>query len=285
MARFRVAVIMAGLAIGAQARADGLLAGPTDRVALDVPADIAITAVGTIGAVVPLIFSDQLVPDRCRWCDGPVGTPVNAVDDWFHAHLTGWLLSVNTANSLSSVLAYAVTPAVAFGSTYFATGPHATDGAGWRNVMIVAESVAVAAAITENIKWIAARQRPYEHYQNFANGAGAASSEVNTSFPSGHTFLPASAGTSAAMLATLEDSSAAPWLWATTGVMTVATGTLRMMSEAHYFTDVVGGAAIGVGCGVLFPLLHRRGAALAGSASPVIAATQGGAIFSLGGAF
>ncbi|HWE24512.1 MAG TPA: hypothetical protein VG496_11310, partial [Myxococcales bacterium] len=77
-ARLPVAVIMVGVAMAAEARADGLYAGATDRVALDVPKDIVITAVGTIGAVVPLIFSDQLVPEKCRWCDGPVGTPVNA---------------------------------------------------------------------------------------------------------------------------------------------------------------------------------------------------------------
>jgi membrane-associated phospholipid phosphatase len=112
-----------------------------------------------------------------------------------------------------------------------------------------------------------------------------ASNDDNLSFPSGHTSLAAAAGTSAAMLATLEESPAAPWLWAATGVFTVATGTLRMASESHYFTDVVAGAAIGAGCGILFPLLHRRGSLLDGSAAPSIAAGAGGASFSLSGSF
>src|SRR4051812_9726122 len=94
-----------------------------------------------------------------------------------------------------------------------------------------------------------------------------------TSSSSRRASLAASVGTSAAMLATLEDSPAAPWLWAGMGVVTAATGTLRMISEAHYFTDVVSGAALGVVCGVLFPLLHRRGSALSGDVVPAVRAS------------
>jgi membrane-associated phospholipid phosphatase len=46
-----------------------------------------------------------------------------------------------------------------------------------------------------------------------------------------------------------------------------------MIAEKHYFTDVATGAAIGAACGVVFPLLHRRGSAL--SASSVSVGAQG----------
>jgi membrane-associated phospholipid phosphatase len=80
------------------------------------------------------------------------------------------------------------------------------------------------------------------------------------------------------MTATLEESPAAPWLWGAAGVLTVSTGFLRMMAEKHWVSDDLGGIAIGAGCGVLFPLLHRRGSLLGGStvATPVIAAVPGG---------
>ncbi len=60
-----------------------------------------------------------------------------------------------------------------------------------------------------------------------------------------------------------------------------------MMSESHYFTDVLGGAGLGAGCGVLIPLLHRRGSALGGSAVavPSVSASGGRASFILTGAF
>ena len=44
------------------------------------------------------------------------------------------------------------------------------------------------------------------------------------------------------------------------------------MGEKHYFTDALSGAAVGAVCGVVFPLLHRRGNALsAGAQGPSLA--------------
>jgi len=291
IANMRVAAAIVCIAAALPANADGLHAGATDRVALNVPVDALITGLGIVGATVPLIFSSSLARDTCRWCDGPTGTPVNAVDDWFHDRLTSTGLSRTRANTASSLLAYGLIPAAAIGTTLFATGPQATSGAGLRNVFILVETVAVSGTLTETIKIFTARQRPYVHYQHLGTPGGpssdlpALSSDANLSFPSGHTSLVAAVGTSAAMLATLEDSPAAPWLWGATGVATVATGTLRMISESHYLSDVLAGAAVGAGCGVLIPLLHRRGSALGGTTIPVATPTPGGASFLLTGSF
>ncbi len=113
-------------------RADGLNAGPTDKLALDVPKDGLILGLGVVASIVPLIFSNDFAPKVCRWCDGPAGSPVNAVDNWFHDRLAGAVFSRGTSNTLSSVVAYGVTPAVALTGTFLATGPHATPGAGCR---------------------------------------------------------------------------------------------------------------------------------------------------------
>jgi membrane-associated phospholipid phosphatase len=67
------------------------------------------------------------------------------------------------------------------------------------------------------------------------------------------------------MVATLEDSSAAPWLWGAAAAMSLATGTLRIIAEKHYFTDVLAGTALGAASGIVVPLLHRRGSVLAES--------------------
>jgi membrane-associated phospholipid phosphatase len=60
-----------------------------------------------------------------------------------------------------------------------------------------------------------------------------------------------------------------------------------MMAEKHWITDDLAGIAIGGGCGVLFPLLHRRGSLLGGNtfATPVVAALPGGMNVSLVGRF
>jgi membrane-associated phospholipid phosphatase len=262
-----------------------LRAGETDRVALDVPRDALILTVGVLGSATPLAFRHRDAT-ACRWCDGAVGAPVNSVDDWFHARLTGNIFSRSTSDTVSSAVAFGLMPAIALGGGLFATGPHATEGAGFRNVVIVAESVAAAEALTGVIKYSTARQRPYLHYQSIAGSdLHAASSDATLSFPSGHTSFVAAAGTSAAMLATLEESPAAPWLWGATGALTALTGTLRMTAESHYFTDVVGGAVLGASCGIVFPLLHRRGSFLGGTVTPAFAATGDGAVLGMSGAF
>ena len=288
-----VCLLAVAICIGppSSVRADGLNAGPTDKLALDLPKDGLILGLGFVASTVPLIFSSDLAPKNCRWCDGPAGSPVNAVDNGFHDRLTGAVFSRSTADTLSAVAAFGLMPAVALTGTFVATGPHATPGAGWRAAVIVGESVAVSAALTQAIKLTTGRQRPYAHFQHFSMpGEGTAydlSPDANLSFPSGHTSLAAALGTSAAMVSTLEESPAAPWLWGAAGVLTVTTGALRMMSESHYFTDILAGAVLGAGCGVLIPLLHRRGSALSGSAvaAPSISAGGGRASLILAGAF
>jgi membrane-associated phospholipid phosphatase len=89
------------------------------------------------------------------------------------------------------------------------------------------------------------------------------------------------------MTATLQDSPAAPWLWVGAGVITASTGILRMMAEKHWFSDDLAGIAIGGGCGVLIPLLHRRGSLLGGGAPvvPMVAPLPGGAHLAFTGQF
>jgi membrane-associated phospholipid phosphatase len=280
----RSSAIVLCILLAAPAGASVLDAGATDRVALDVPKDASITAIAALGAILAVPFTDRLAPASCRWCDGAVGTPVNPVDDWFHSRLTGALFSRSTSDAFSSYFAYGVVPAVALAGALFATGPHATDGAGLRATFIVAESVAVSGALMQAMKFSFGRQRPYVHFQK-GTPNGSSGGEENLSFPSGHAATAAAAGTSAAMVATLEESPAAPWLWAAAAVLTVTTGTLRMMSESHYFTDVLGGIAVGAGSGILMPLLHRRGSWLGGSAAPSVAAMDGTASFRFSGRF
>ena len=265
------------------ARADGLDAGSTDKLAL-VPADAAVIALGTIGVLIPEIFKSQLAPADCRWCD------TNALDRSFHDFFTG-ALSRQTANTLSNVTGFVIAPAVALAGVMIEPGPHATPGAGIRGAAIVVEGTLVALAISQNLKLVTARSRPFVAYGHFAQpgeGGGYDSGpDSRLSFPSGHSTLAAAVGVGSAMTATLEESPAAPWMWAGAGVLTVSTGILRLMAEKHWFTDDLAGIAIGGGCGVLFPLLHRRGSLLGGSTpvTPVVATVPGGANLTFMGRF
>lgn len=58
---------------------------------------------------------------------------------------------------------------------------------------------------------------------------------------------------------TRRGSEATPYLWSGSGVLMLVTGTLRLLAETHYFTDVVGGTLLGAAVGGAMPLLHRAG--------------------------
>ena len=245
-------------------------AGPADKVALRPEADIAITAVGLAGFALPELLKNQLAPEHCRVC----GESLNGVDAFFHDHLTSWLVDRRTADTISNVWVYALLPIGGLVAAYTATGPFASDGAGVRAIGVVVEAVAVQGALVQALKFTAARQRPFARYGHGETGGpyDLADRDSHISMPSGHTGFATALGVSVAMTATLEESRAAPWLWGAAAAATITTGSLRMMAEKHYFTDVLSGAAIGAACGVVFPLLHRRGSALSvGAQGPSVA--------------
>ena len=268
---------LACIAVAFPARADGLNAGDTDKLGLNVPADAVVIALGAAGTLVPEIFKSQLAPDSCHWCGS------NGVDRAFHDFFEGALVSRKTANTISNVTAFVLAPALAFGGVWIDSGPHATSGAALRSAVIVAEGTLVALALSQSVKLAAGRARPFVYYNHPSQpGEGSlydlSSKDANLSFPSGHSTIAAALGVGSAMTATLEESPAAPWLWAGAGVLTASTGIFRLIAEKHWFTDDVAGIAIGGGCGVLFPLLHRRGSLLGGGKPviPIVASVPGG---------
>jgi membrane-associated phospholipid phosphatase len=264
----------------------------SDKVDIKPAADLTIAGIGLVAWLVPELFQDQLAP-HCRICDGPdnsglpgSGSPgtLNAVDRWFHDATVGWLMSRNAADSASSLVAYLIVPLGAAAGAWTTTGPHASEGAGWRALAIVGESAIVSGALVSAFKFTLARKRPFVRY---GTGETSGSYDVNTgdsraSLPSGHVAFVTSAGVGLAMTATLQESEAAPWLWAAAGVGTVVTSTLRMIAEKHYFTDVLAGAAVGGACGTVIPLLHRRGGPLS---SDTVSVVPLGAGFALSGRF
>ncbi len=175
------------------------------------------------------------------------------------------------------MLVGAVTPLFALSAAAVAVGPEATYGAGARNAIIVVESWALSLAAVQSVKFFFARKRPFDRY---GHGTLEGTYDVNDrdshiSFPSGHTAFATSLGVSAAMTATLENSSATPWLWGAAAALSAGTASLRMMAEKHYFTDVFGGAVIGAGVGVLVPWLHCKGGLLARGTVAVSVGPQG----------
>jgi membrane-associated phospholipid phosphatase len=265
----------------------------TDKVDVRPAADLTIAGIALVAWGIPELLRNDLAPAHCRLCDGAdnTGLPgsgsaasLNGVDAWFHDATAGWLMSRRSADVASSIWAYAFVPLGVAVGAFTTTGSHATDGAGWRAMAIVEESAIVSTALAQGLKFAVARKRPFVRY---GSGETSGSYDVNDadsrfSFPSGHVTFVTSLGVALATTATLEESEAAPWLWVAAALGSVTTGALRMMAEKHYFTDVAAGAAIGAACGVVIPLLHRRGGPL--SSNSVSIAAQGPG-FALSGRF
>ena len=304
--RLIAAALAAAVLAPPPARAGWALAGPTDALALNLPADVALTAGGFAYWLATELAKNKLAPAACGICNGSDNTGfasdprsgqdgLNVADALFHDQLTGALWSRKGSDTISNVLGFGLLPAGALAAAFVATGPHAGDGAGLRGMVIVAESVAVAGTLIQSVKYLAARKRPFVRYGHATDGStpdegstyDAANLDSHLSFPSGHTGATAAVTFSAAMVATLQDSPGAPYLWAGAGVLTASVAALRMMAEKHYFTDVLGGAAIGAASGVLVPLLHRKGRALGtdSTAALHVARGAGGTVVALSGTF
>ena len=303
-----VAVAAASVAFAAPpARADWTQAAPGDKVALLPAADLALVAGGMAYWLGTGLAKQQLAPAVCRVCNGVDNTGLsngpgagqsglNGVDAFFHDRLTGALFSRKGSDTISNVIGFGLFPAGALVASYLATG-NGSSGAGLRGVAISVESLAVAGTLIQSIKYLAARKRPFVRYGHANDGATdseGSTYDVNNpdshlSFPSGHTGATAALTVSAAMLATLQESEAAPYLWAGAAVCTVSVAALRMMAEKHYFTDVLAGAALGAGAGALVPWLHKRGGLLDGTgavnAQLQLSPVPGGTAFALAGQF
>ncbi|MBS2026053.1 MAG: phosphatase PAP2 family protein, partial [Deltaproteobacteria bacterium] len=185
-------------------------AGPTDSLRLDWPGD----GIVTVGALVlwggSQLLRGSIAPKHCNVCSGVdnTGLPgdpgagpgdLNGVDAYFHDHLTGWLVSRKSADTISNVLGYGLVPVGGGLAALAFTGPHASDHAGPRALVIAAESVAITGFLGQAFKFGLARKRPFVRYGHGTDGSTDAEGstydvndpESHFSFPSGHTSVTA----------------------------------------------------------------------------------------------
>lgn len=243
--------------VTASARAEPWYKNPT-RVT-----HVAITAAGGIFyATTNTFFKAQLAPTMCDWCAAP----------GFDAHIRNALVwgTPSDADQLSDVTGLFLLPIGAFvldGIPGLSSGPNYAQLID--DTLPIAESIVTTQVLTNVVKYAAGRQRPYAH---FAAGVPF-SPEDNLSFFSGHTSFAFATAVSAGIVAHARGYAAEPYIWA--GGLTLAglTGYLRIAADKHYFSDVLVGAAVGAGAGLLVPQMtihqltlvpQRDGVAVAG---------------------
>lgn len=112
----------------------------------------------------------------------------------------------------------------------------------------IGTSVIEALSITMAMKFSFNRQRPYEKYPDLIHPI---EKEIDPSFPSGHTAAAFSLATSLSITYPKWYVIAPSALWA------CGVGLSRINQGVHYPSDVLAGAAIGVGCAFVNVYVNR----------------------------
>lgn len=135
------------------------------------------------------------------------------------------------------------------------------------DAILYLESAGIAGGLTNLAKIAVRRPRPRAYIEQQRQielgekGEELSQTDFALSFPSGHASTVAAISGTATYLAfsRAKRTSPRPWLTLAIGVlMTAFTGYERVRAGAHFPTDVIGGALIGYGVGVLVPHIHRE---------------------------
>lgn len=282
-------------AAAGEAAADEVDAGPiTPPVELrhDRTVDVAVTAGLAASNVTVLLVRDEIHPKECRWCDGRSPGDLNAVDDWFRTALRR--PDSQPADLTSHILAFGAAPLAAGGLTVLASVADRRGEGAVTDLILVAQGTLTATLATEVLKPIFARPRPNVHAiaDDDARREAASVLEDLRSFPSGHTSAVFGMAAASGMVATMRGYRLAPLVWAAGIMLGVSTAYARMAADRHYFTDTLGGAAVGFVFGGGVPLLFHPPASKPGLAGRIFdharlttSAVPGGRTVSLAWAF
>ena len=225
-------------------------------------------AIATAKVAADTIAEDALAPDACRWCEPlAIDRRVRDAVVWRHPA---------RADVLADISAYALAPALGLGLLAVTRPDHA--GSGWfHDALPVVETVVITQAITHAAKLAFGRARPYARF-----GTPPPRSEDNLSFWSGHTSFAFALLTSTAVVASERGYASGPAIWGTGLAVGMATAYLRIAADKHYLTDVLVGAAFGVGCGLVIPHFIDRAV---DPAEPVTRDVRPGRVLALTGSF
>jgi membrane-associated phospholipid phosphatase len=197
-----------------------------------------------------VVVKPRIAPEECRWCDS------NAFDEevrslrWSDRH---------AADLASDIISYGVAPVSAAGLVAIAAARDGRFAEVAADLPILAEALVASGLVGEAFRLSTGRERPSVHALPAAEKPRTSSPEENNlSFVSGHVATSFALAVSSGTVATMRHRRLAPLVWTVGLGLAAVTSYLRVASDEHYATDVLGGMAIGVGVGLAFPLLHRR---------------------------
>ena len=242
--------------------------------------DVPLSIVGlTVWTVPYAILSNELQGPYCDPCDRSHVNPFDRLSIPLHNP---------SAATGADVLLYSLPP------IYFAIRLLDYGAGNWRGYLVdafvTAETVIWSGVVNEVERRLVRRARPFM-YDAGVFPDERKSVESTLSFYSGHTSAIFAFSVSTAYGFTLRHPKS-PWNWLMwIGLLSYSSteGVLRVVSGDHFPTDVIVGALVGSGIGLIVPALHRRRGPLDSpwltSLTLMPAQLPGGGMLSLGGAF
>ena len=125
----------------------------------------------------------------------------------------------------------------------------------FEDMVVYSEVLSISGTATQAAKYGVQRPRPYVY--GSTSTAVLRSPASYTSFFSGHATVTFGALTTLAMTESFRHGPMV-WPWLLAGLLGTSVAVERVLAGQHFPTDVIVGAAVGVGTGVLVPWLHRR---------------------------
>lgn len=233
---------------------------------LSLKVDIPLLGLGLAGTLIPEFGKSSWAPETCRWChrtsNGDVD--VNGFDRAIRSGFVGALgVEPVTWAKTSDLFTYALLPAAAAVLDLVHTWNGKPNLQWGTDIAIVAQSVFLATAFNQAIKFAAGRQRPFVAYDaahaNSLRRNNETSADDNLSFFSGHSTVASSVTVGMARTIELRTGSLIGY-W-TLVPMGVATGLMRLGADKHWGSDVILGLLVGAAVGWVVPTLHARASA------------------------
>lgn len=213
-----------------------------------------------------------LSPSTCRLCErDPQGlTRLNLLDAAGRS-LRWSLEDQRTADMLSNVTGFALVPLSIIGLDLFLAYDNGVLAAAQQDLVIIAQSTALALLLNQTVKFLVGRERPFVHVLSPAErGHTHDPLDNNLSFFSGHSTFVFSLTVAAATVAELRSYEGRWIIWAVGLPLAASTAYLRMAADKHYLTDVLVGTAVGSLFGFGVPMLfHGRAGRYGEDAIPV----------------
>lgn len=128
-----------------------------------------------------------------------------------------------------------------------------------KDSLVMLETLSINMMVTNLVKFSVHRPRPYV-YDSSTSISDLTSSDSRLSFFSGHTSMAFSMASAYSYLFTLRHSNSSLVLpvWIGTHLLAAGTAFMRVEAGKHFWSDVMVGAAVGSGIGLLVPYLHHR---------------------------